>query len=180
MATLPTVPSFVTGETPSIVKLNQLAGAAAFITTLPAWCQLSGSGQNLTTGTVTALTWTETDDRDNGHSNSTNPARYTAQTPGYYDLAADVRFAASGAGDRLAFFQVTTGANNPGGAGLITAFGALKTTADNTGTTNLAISMASPYLYLLDYVEVYAQQTSGGTLATDTCFFSIALAGLGP
>ena len=179
MATIPTVPTITSNSTPSIATLNQLASCVSFACTIPAFATLTGS-QTLTTATTTALTWTTGTDRDGGHSNSVNPTRYTAQTPGYYDLSADVEFASSATGTRLAYFQVTTGANNPGGAGNTTAFG-LKCTTPAGGTpARLSIGMLSPYLYLLDYLEVYAYQNSGGGLSTAICYWELTLESLGP
>jgi hypothetical protein len=180
MATIPVVPSFVTGETPSIAKLNQLAACVTFVTVLPAYCALTAS-QTLTSASVTALTWTTVTDRDSGHSNGTNPARYTAQSPGYYEMSCSVTFAASSTGARLAYFQVTTGSGNPGGAGNTTSFGAKYCPASSpTRLTTLGIGMTSPYLYLGDYVEAYAYQNSGGGLSTATCYWELALVSLGP
>lgn len=163
MATVPTVPSFVTGETPSIAKMNQLASCVSFINSAPAFAQLTSSATAFTTNTVTALSWAKVTDRDGGFSGG-SPTRYTAQTPGYYNCDALVSFAANVTGDRFAYFQVTTGANNPGGAGHTTAFGGCCVQAAPSGVTNMTICQLSPYLYLLDYVEVYGYQQSGGNL----------------
>ena len=180
MATIPTVPSFVTGETPSIAKLNQLASCVSFIYTIPAFGQLTGSGQSLTNNTATALTWSVTTDRDTGWA-AGHPTRYTAQTPGYYQLDALAAWASNATGNRQAYFQVTTGANNPGGAGLTTAFGAVAGLTDGTGNpTRFTLAALCPYLYLLDYLEVYAYQNSGGALNTAACSWQVTLESLGP
>lgn len=181
MATIPTVPSFVTGETPSIAKLNQLAACVSFACVLPAYCALSGS-QTLTSGSVAALTWTTGTDRDGGHSNSVNPTRYTAQTAGYYSMSCSVTFAGNTSGGRLAYFQVTTGSGNPGGAGITTLFGDKASPPPSSAgrLARLDLGITTPYMYAGDYVEVYAEQTSGSSLSTASCYWELALASLGP
>lgn len=179
MATIPTVPTITTGSTPSIATLNQLAACVTFVSVLPAFATLSGS-QTLPSTPATALTWTTITDRDGGHSNSVNPTRYTAQTPGYYDMSASVTFASNASAPRLAYFQVTTGPNNPGGSGNATLFGGSMTQPAGSLATRVTIGQLSPYLYLGDYVEVYAYQNSGSGLSTATCYWQLALVSLGP
>jgi hypothetical protein len=180
MAALPSYPaSFAFESVPSIATLNEVAYAVTFLSTLPAYALLEGS-PTLTTATVTALAWpTKVTDRDGGWSSGSN-TRYTAQTPGYYDLSACVEFASSSAGARIAYYRVTTGSNNPGGAGNTTNFADKACSAANATVTRLDLGAASPYLYLDDYVEVYAYQNSGGNLATGTNYWTIALISLGP
>jgi hypothetical protein len=175
MATIPTVPSFTFQQAPSIAVLNQLASCVTFATRLPAWAALTGS-QSLTNNTVTALSWTAVTDRDGG----TSGTEYIAQTPGYYELAAGVSFASNSTGVRLAYFVVTTGANNPGGSGHTTIFGTASAAASPTNVTRLSLGAVSPYLYLLDVLQVVAFQNSGGALAAGTNSWNLALIGLGP
>ena len=178
MATLPTVPSFVTGETPSIAKLSQLAYCVSFFNTIPAFGSFTDTGQSIANNTNTALTWTKVTDRDGGWA-AGNPTRYTAQTAGYYQASALLSFNASATGGRAAWFQVTTGANNPGGAGLTQPFGYSDSGPDGTSVTGVRIGELSPYLYALDYVEVFAWQLSGGALMVSATF-QVSLESLGP
>jgi hypothetical protein len=178
MAAVPSVPGFVTGEDPSIAKLNQLAYCVLFLNTLQTAGQFTNTGQTVTTSTNTALTLTRVTDRD-GAWTSAHPTRYTAQTPGYFQCDAVAAFASNGTGARSAWFQVTTGSGNPGGAGLTQVYGY---TAQNppSGVNRICLTELSPYLYAGDYVEVYAFQSSGGNLATAASAFDIALVSLGP
>lgn len=181
MGTIPAVPVFPAGYAAQGAQLAELAAAIT-------WC-MSGkplteleqrSAQTFTTGTAAAVTWdTKLADRDSGWSSGSS-TRYTAQTPGYYLAAAGVSFSASSAGVRIAYFQVTTGSGNPGGAGNTTQFGDKATTASSTTLTRLSLGMLTPYLYVGDYVEVYAEQTSGGNLATSSCYWELTLVSLGP
>ena len=143
MATLPTVPSFTFEETPSIATLNQLAYCVTFLNTLPAYCELEGS-PNVGSGSATALQWpTKVTDRDSGWTSGSN-TRYTAQTPGYYDLSACIDFAANTTGGRIGYFQVTTGSGNPGGAGNTTIFGDKAVGPSNTAVTSITLATVSP------------------------------------
>lgn len=178
MATVPTIPSFVTGETPSIAKLNQLATCVSFIYAIPAYAVLTASSQSLANNASAALTWAKTTDRDGGWA-AGNPTRYTAQTPGYYQCDALALWASSAAGDRFAVFKVTTGVNNPGGAGLTTLFGGTAGQPSGVGTTRFTITQLSPYLYVLDYIEVYVYQSSGAAMNVSG-FWQLSLESLGP
>jgi hypothetical protein len=178
MAVIAPIPSFVTGETPNIVKLNQLAAAAAWVNAFPALAILEGTGLSVNNAVATALTWTAFLDRDSGFNGLT---QYVAQTPGYYLCTAMVDWAGNATGARQAYFQVTTGTGNPGGPGHTAAFGGIGTSAPAvTFDTIQPLSQDSPYLYAGDYLEIYGLQSSGGALATGVCTWTIALASLGP
>jgi hypothetical protein len=183
MATLPSVPgTFAFESAPSIALLNQLAYCVTFLNTDQAYTVLSATGsQSVSSSTATAVQWaTPSVNRDAGWV-SGHATRYTAQTPGYYDMAAKIDFPSNATGARGLYFQVTTQGNNPGGSGLTTQFGGTSGVADQTTDTNLDISQQTPYLYLLDFVEVYAYQTSGGGLTlTAAGQWMITLNSLGP
>ena len=184
MATLPSVPTFTFQEDPSIAVLNQLAAAVTFLNTNQALTLLTVAGsQTIATATDAAVQWAALGvpvNRDSGWASGTS-TRYTSRTPGYYDMAAHVDFASNITGYRHAYFQVTTGANNPGGAGLTSVFSGVAVNADESTDTHVQISALSFYLYVLDYVEVYAYQTSGGALGISSASqWMITLDSLGP
>jgi hypothetical protein len=127
------------------------------------------------------VTWGSTVNPDSGWA-SAHPTRYTAQTPAYYDLEAAIGFASDSVFYvRQAYFQVTTGASNPGGGGNTTQFGGKCLQPDGSNESILTIAQLSPYLYLGDYLEVYVYQDSsaGLNLSTGTQWF-VTLASLGP
>lgn len=182
MATLPTVPgSFAFGSDPSIATLNQLAYCATFISTVPAYMAgAAGGSQTLVTSTETVIQFAASTDRDSGWSGGAT-ARYVAATPAYYDCSAHLDFASNSTGWRHGYFQVTTGASNPGGAGNVSAFGGVSANADTSTDTHLQFSQQSPYLYIGDYVQVIGYQTSGGNLAIGSASqLFITLESLGP
>ena len=187
MATVPSVPTFTAGSSPSYATLNQLGYAVQFALTPPRAvlqqtniAPVSG-GQAITITTDTAIIFTVAAlDSDSGWSTS-NRTRYTANTPGYFRFDATWQATAETTSSyRGARFRVTTGVNNPGGAGLTTSFGSqrLPNVTNVTGTNYTAIGCSgiSPLLYVLDYVELIAYAghaettgfTDGGSWMTAT------------
>jgi hypothetical protein len=175
MATIPAVPAFTLGQTPTVTVLNQLAACVSFVNKLPAWASLTGS-QSLANNTVTALSWTVVTDRDGG----TSGTEYVAQTAGYYNLAAGVNFASNSTGIRLAYFNLTTGGLNPNGSGITTVLGVASTAASSTSVTRLSLAIVTPYMYQDDILQVVAFQSSGGALTAGANGWFIALQSLGP
>lgn len=187
MATVPTVPTFTAGSSPSYTTLNNLGYAVQFALQPPRAvlqqtnvAPVSG-GQAVAATTDTAIIWTvAVADSDGGWSTS-NRTRYTAQTPGYFRLDAVWQSTAeTTSGYRGARFRITTGVNNPGGAGLTTSFGSARemnvTSASGVNYTAAGCSLISPYMYVLDYVELIAYSshaettgfTDGGSYMTAT------------
>lgn len=187
MATVPVVPTFTAGTVVSAAALNQLGAAVQFLLTPPKAilqqtnvAPVSG-GQSIAATTATAIIWTvAVNDSDSGWSSS-NRTRYTAQTPGYFLFEAVWQSTAeTSSGYRGGYFQVTTGANHPGGAGQITPFGAARaanvTSASGVNYTAVGCALISPLLYALDYVEFFAYSshaettgfTDGGNYLTAT------------
>ena len=187
MATVPSVPTFTAGSSPTYTTLNALGYAVQFALQPPRVtlqqtnvAPVSG-GQSISITTDTAIIWTvAVTDSDSGWTSGA-ATRYTAQTPGYYRLDAVWQAAAETTGSyRGARFRVTTGANNPGGPGLTTSFGSQRlpnvTSATGTNYTAIGCSAISPYMYVLDYVELIAYAghaettgfTDGGSYMTAT------------
>jgi hypothetical protein len=115
--------------------------------------------QSMTSGTLTAITFTSSAyDTYSGHSNVTNPSRYTAVVSGYYTVSGVVAFAASSSGSRQATI-VVNGSNINGATGFISS----------TPSTDVA-AVVSPtldvFLNVGDFVELWAAQDSGGSLST--------------
>ena len=187
MATVPSVPTFTAGSSPTYTTLNNLGYAVSFLLQPPrAILQQTNaspyaSGQSISATTATAIGWNNAiEDSDSGWS-SGNRTRYTCQTPGYFLFEAVWQSTAeTSSGYRGAYFQVTTGSNNPGGAGNHTSFGASRppnvTSATGANYTAVGAAMISPYLYVLDYVELIAYSshaettgfTDGGSYMTAT------------
>ena len=187
MATVPSVPTFSAGTSPTYTTLNNLGYAVSFALQPPRAvlqqtniAPVSG-GQSISITTDTAIIFTVAVlDSDTGWSTS-NRTRYTAQTPGYFRFDAVWQATAeTTASYRGARFRITTGVNNPGGAGLTSSFGSQRlpnvTSATGTNYTAIGCSGISPLLYVLDYVELIAYAghaettgfTDGGSWMTAT------------
>lgn len=187
MAAIPSVPTFNAGSSPTYTTLNALGYAVTFALQPPRAvlqqtniAPVSG-GQAIAITTDTAIIWTvAVTDSDTGWS-AGNPSRYTARTPGYFRFDAVWQATAeTTASYRGARFRITTGVNNPGGAGLVSSFGSARlanvTSATGVNYTAVGCSMISPYLYIADYVELIAYAghaettgfTDGGSYMTTT------------
>lgn len=152
---VPSPRTWTVGEQLTAAKLNtELRDAINFLLSPPT-ALLHGSGtQSLSNNTWTAINWAnEQYDNDGGHSNSSSPSRFTAQTAGWYELTATGSWA-SGAGVlRGLKFRKSNSAD----------YGELIGGLTSNGLAALHIS-ASVQLAVGDYVEVFAYQDSGGSL----------------
>jgi hypothetical protein len=191
MVTVPTVPTFTAGSVPTAATLNQLGYAVSFALAPPKAilqqvnaAPFSG-GQAIAATTAAAIGWNSAIVNSDTGWASGNNTRYTAQTPGYYWFEAVWQSTAElTAGYRGAYFRITTGVNNPGGAGLLTSFGSSRppnvTAASGLNYTGTGAAMLSPFLYLLDYVELIAYSSHAETTGfTDGgSYMSVTLASI--
>lgn len=183
MGTIPPVPVFPAGRAATGAAMQALATATTYVLSGKPEAQLTQNAtQSLTNSTQTAIAWqSKITDRDGGWSSGSN-TRYTAQTRGLYQLAACICYAANATGSREAMFRITTGANNPAGAGVTTTFGFTSLPPSSGVTAVPAASLTPQLMYVADYVEVLGWQNSGGALSTTLTgaqgpsFFTIALA----
>lgn len=97
---VPTSRLFAAGDILSGAALNQaVTSFGNFFMGKPICILRQTVAQTMNIGVSTILTFTTEDiDRDNGHSNTTNTDRYTAQTPGYYRVTATCVWEATATG----------------------------------------------------------------------------------
>jgi len=169
MAVVPPLPQVVSGVWTSS-QLSQLEALIAFLAAPPIARLRQTTPQTLTTGVLTAVTFTtEDDDSVNGHDNSTNPSRYTAVYPGRYLLLGQVGFMSNATGVRICVWRVNGTSIN----------GTQVQTVPATGQdTAMAACGTEWYLNVGDYVELWAFQSSGGNLNTasgpeDVCSMTV-------
>jgi hypothetical protein len=160
---IPSTRLFTAGEVETGAYLNAtITSLGNFVLGKPVFAAWQSTAQSLANNVYVPLTFTsETIDRDNGHSNVTNPSRYTAQTAGYYLFNGQIQYAANVTGARRALWYVNGAlpVNNGGGF-----FSTSSTLLAATATV-----IAPPlfvYLAVGDYVELNAFQNSGGALLT--------------
>jgi hypothetical protein len=155
-----TVPSEITYTAGTILTASQLntnlRDGVNFLINRPVCQARQTVTQNLTTGSAAALLLdTEDVDNDNMHSTTTNTSRLTAVTAGRYQVGGGY-CAGSGSGRREVWYRVNGSDVNGTESGI---FGS----TNNTGPASRAVSV---FLNVGDYVELFAYQDSGGTIAT--------------
>jgi len=157
MATVPVPHQFAVGEIATADNINTYYSGISFLENPPIALIYQNSGQAIPTGTAdTTLTFDSTlIDTYNGHSNSVNNSRYTAQVAGWYRANAYCSFGINSTGYRSvgikkngSFIQSSVMQGLPGSA--------------SWGT------FATPTTYVFmnvgDFLEVVVSQTSGGSL----------------
>jgi hypothetical protein len=145
--------------------LTQVTATAQWLCYSKPLTQLNQTAaQSIPNITATAVQWVKITDRDGGFTSATT---YTAESPGYYQLAASVAYAANSAGVRQAWFTVTTGAANPAGPGVTTSFALASVPAPSGVPAAVAPkSLVAARVYIGDYFQVMAFQSSGAALLT--------------
>lgn len=118
------------------------------------------SNQSVPDSTPTALQWnTEFADSHNGHDNSTNPSRYTAQLAGLYQVITTAIWLPNSAGIREISVRVN---------GSTTYDGSRTVPQSSITQTQQAVKLVR--LGVGDYVEAMGWQNSGGALGVDRTF----------
>lgn len=170
---IPTIPIMAAGYVATATDMNNLAYAAQFMLTKPiARVHDTVGTQAIGTGTTT-ITWGAADFDPDGMWNSGSPTQLTIQTPGFYKMS----YMLSGGTvsttiDWNASAHVTTGANNPAGAGVVSEMwpGYGSGSASANRVTCRASGIIPWYLYALDYVWVGALAASTGITLNTASF----------
>ena len=156
--TLPTMPSWSTGQEITSTLLNQITAYAQFWANPPEFKMHQGVAQTLTTSTTATLTLDTSDwDSDSGRSGTT-PFGYIVPFAGRWHFTWGCAFTGNGTGVRVAYLQQNGSTVPSGGSG-----GFIQTSVAGTciaqGSTRVVCNVG-------DVITVAAQQTSGGNLAT--------------
>ncbi|MET8624530.1 hypothetical protein ABZW30_12365 [Kitasatospora sp. NPDC004669] len=159
---VPTPASVVPGgyDTAALWNANVYNGLQ-FLLNPPLFEGYQSAAQSVANGSVTAIGIdTTTIDTYGGHSNTTNNSRYTCQTgaAGWYQVIACLGFAANANGSRALELHKNGTVIKLGYDG-----------SDNTRIDIAGALQATALIQLAvgDYVEAFAYQTSGGSLATN-------------
>lgn len=159
---VPNTRLFAAGDILTGAMLNQtVTSVSNFILGKPIASLYNTTPTSIATGGALVLWTTETVDRDNGHSTTTNTDRYTAATPGWYRVNATIYFAASTAGSIRQANIYKNGAVVTGGTG------GVRYTAAAVPNGAIIVNSPTVLVYLngtTDYVQVYANQDSGAGL----------------
>lgn len=168
---LPTIPtSLPAGYVVTATDLNNLANACTFLMNKPlAHVHDSLGTQTIGTG-ATAVQFNVKDLDNDGMYSSGNNTRLTVQTPGFYESEYFIDcYGAGGSVWISTYLQITTGANNPLGSGITQSCWA------GHGSAGVASSYRSGargggllplYMYMWDYVELYALVSTAAPTST--------------
>lgn len=155
MATVPSETTVVAGSVLTAATWNSnVRDALNFLLAPPFAVMTQGTAQSIANNTWTSVLWdTESLDRDNGHSTTSNTSRYVAQTAGWYSskttqplksgtsAAIAAAFAVNGAASRFSKEQIT-------------------------GVYIVPHTSTDVYLNLNDYLEVQVYQGTGAAVNT--------------
>lgn len=167
MAALPIFTTFVAGTVLTAAALQQATNTnVSFVAAPPlVWVYDATGTISCTTSILTLVTFnTEILDADNMHNNATNPSRIIAQTLGTYDMCPCVRFPSNATGFRNLNIRMNAAGSNSGGTNIRSVPVAA---ANGTATIVIAAGTYWTPTNIGDYLEIFAQQSSGGTLALD-------------
>lgn len=166
MATLPGTHTVAVGDKITASDENTyVRDAVTFLSDVPrVSCYQGATGTTAgTSGTAALMLWdSEQYDTDSMHSTSTNTSRVTINTTGLYAVSVSVFWAANATGFRDVEIRKNAGGAVGSGTGLAKFRAAATATLGGWvgGTCYLPLVGGS------DYIECFALQTSGGSLAT--------------
>lgn len=165
MATVPVPHTFTAGDNATSSVMQTLTdsnlyalGSITSATARRPLCVLTQTvAQSIASGTYTAITFdSETADYDNGHSTTTNPDRYTANTAGWYEVSGVVTFAANATGGRRSGRVSVNGTP---------VNGSLVSIGPSSGLVGVPVNQLV-FLNANDILRLEGFQDSGGSLNT--------------
>ncbi len=160
-APVPVPRTFGVSEFETAAYLNSVRDALNFLLKPPIASLYQGTGQVVGNNAFTALNMDNTiNDSYGGHSNSTNPSRYTAQVAGWYTVSGAAGWTTNTTGARGAAIYVN-GSTINGGSGVAAP-------SPGSSVTVTAIGAIEVFLNAGDYVEIDGYQNSGVNLTTQT------------
>lgn len=134
------------------------AAKLAFNGNTPNAYLIQGAQQTVVTGVDTAITFTTgLIDSWLGWKTGT-PTRYTVQVPGVYTISGNVIWDGNSGGRRFTYIRVNGNIQVPGSAGDLAP--------TSTDTITIAATTCRYLLAAGDYVEIVANQDTGGDLKT--------------
>lgn len=167
MATIPTYITWVAGTVVTAAQMNaNIRDAGNFQQARPYCNVFNNAGVTCSTsGTYFLVPWdTETEDNDSMHNNAVNPSRITFNTTGVYHITNCSSWASNATGYRGQQLRLNSGGSSAGGTQLQFAFvPSIGATAWNGGPR---MSWYYRAANIGDYLELFVDQTSGGSLAT--------------
>jgi predicted heme/steroid binding protein len=189
MGTIPPIPVVTAGAYGASADFNNLGKAVKFWASVPRCYAYGATSTTLgTSGTVypialdgtvydIANSYNGTSDAPH-HDNATDNSRITCRTTGKYEITAQATFVNNSTGVRFASIRLNA-AGNPAGGSLLAQ--TTQTAVSGGFATALAFATFEVQLNAGDYIELFGQQTSGGSLGTSVgqgvTFLRMKLAG---
>ena len=165
MATVPTTHTVAVGDFVTASDENTFVRDAMAFVIAPPRCKVYQGATGTTagtSGTAALMLWdSEQYDTDSMHSTSTNTSRIAINTNGLYEIKVSVFWAANATG----FRDVEVRKNSAGAVGSGTGLDKFRNPATATLGGWVGGSLEES-LVAGDYIEFFALQTSGGSLAT--------------
>jgi hypothetical protein len=184
--TIPTIPTMPAGYIATAADMNNLAYAVQFLLNKPIARAVDTAGTQAVTITDTAVTFGAASFDTDGMWNIGTPTRLTVATPGFYKMDYCVQAAvASGTSINMnTRLTITTGANNPAGAGVATQIYAGYGGGSSAGglrAAGHASGILPFYMYVADYISVSVIAASAGSTLSISAFpsyMSLELVGI--
>jgi hypothetical protein len=170
--TLPTLPTLTAGYVVQEADMNNLAYCCTFLLAKPiASVKDSAGGQTISSGGTTVISWGTKNFDTDGMYSAGNPTRLTVQTPGWYKVSWCIGGMHGSAAMIHGYLNSTTGSNNPGGSGNVSADNWCngQQSFSSTGANIGAAGVWPYYLYAGDYIQLTGQNPAAGG-ATFTTF----------
>ena len=170
MGTIPTIATIGSGALVTSAYLNSVKAASDFWTLTPrayvyqsAVTSIASSAATWTLLTFGAEVFDIVQSGDSPmHDNTTNPSRVYIRTTGKYEINGQVQIVLNSAGYRAVQVRLNAAGSGSGGTQL-----AINTVdASSNALVSLPIPTVEYSLTAGDYVEMFAQQNSGGALNT--------------
>lgn len=128
-----------------------------FLQNKPGALLTQAAQQSVNSGVWTATTFDNSlRDNYNGHSNSVNPSRYTAQVPGVYKINGGGGWVTNATGSGRGADVYKNGSIYTAGAAVV----------GNSGVSHVTPVGIDVIMAIGDYVELFVWQNSGGALNT--------------
>ncbi len=157
MGSVPVMHVFTTGEVVTASNLNNnTVTLASFVLSPPYSFVRQTSGQNLTSGSFTPLTWSAADKNTDSMWSAGAPTRLTSNTPGWFEYSGAWTLVAGTATGRRLSCPAINGTQVNGG----------QITVPAAGSASGICPERPLFMNVTDYMELQALQDSGGTVAT--------------
>lgn len=173
--TIPQLTPVPVGYVAQLADLQAMTSACTFLLGKPiSRVHTAIAGQSLPASTFTAINFDTVDFDPDGMWASGNPSRLTVQTPGFYKA----RYGVCQTGvTATAELMVTTGANNPAGAGVTAPYYDCYLVGHSASPVQGAAGVIPQYMYAADYAQVIFDPASAATVSITSyiSFFGLEL-----